>query len=196
MWGRGYSRRQGGGYPARVRHANSGYGRGWRWARGYLKHVALCERSIPAALPMRGRAQLSLEPAVLPSLDQREAEEEYRAVGRSAVRPALSDCWEANGKGPTRDGALLVVRVSPCDPLPRRPAALDGAPCACPAPPFRAFIIFASPERASVTQGPLSLCGRTKKKPGSAPSFLLRITGRGVRFTRLGRLAAPNPLNR
>jgi hypothetical protein len=31
-------------------------------------------------------------------------------VGRSAVRPALSDCWEANGKGPTRDGALLFVQ--------------------------------------------------------------------------------------
>jgi hypothetical protein len=64
----------------------------------------------PAALPVLGLRATSLEPASLPSLDQQEAEEEYRAVGRSAVRLTLSDCWEANGKGPTRDGALLFVQ--------------------------------------------------------------------------------------
>ena len=76
-------------------------------------------------------------------------------MGRSAVRPALSDCWEANKKGPTRDGALLVVRVSPCDPLPRRPAALRvtlGCPVTLPrdGPVSRSL----PSERVSVTQDP------------------------------------------
>jgi hypothetical protein len=132
----------------------------------------------------------------LVNLDERVAEDEYRAVGRS--HGASHSLWIATkpeGLLASLPGALLVVRLS------LRPPATEtghaGGLClrSPDASPRWASSIIASLERASDAWARSFFVAGQRRSPAFGPSFLLRITGRGVRFTRLGRLAAPSRFN-